>query len=152
MSKRNKSNESTTNELLPTPHDDRDESIRELEVPLEDVGDPTKYPDEPRVLTETEEREIRQDEPNTVITEVDPFYVKDEPKVAEGNLAVKSEKSEDQVTTDFINKARTFLTQSGRVRFLTSQGLTRGQIVKMYPQLYGRTILYQHVRNILVTP
>ena len=72
---------------------------------------------------------------------VDPFYVP-EPK-----------KSEEEVKSEeFITKARSYTTQSARVRFLTSQGLTRGQIVKIYPQLYGRTILYQHVRNILVTP
>jgi len=44
------------------------------------------------------------------------------------------------------------LNVSQTVRYLTAQGFTRGQIVKAFPQIKGRTILYQHVRNILVTP
>jgi hypothetical protein len=82
---------------------------------------------------------------STEVNEPDPFWVP-----GNGNLAVQP--AVQNRTDEFIETARTFQTQSARVRWLTKQGLTRGQIVKIYPGLYGRTILYQHVRNILVTP
>ena len=44
------------------------------------------------------------------------------------------------------------LNVSGAVRYLFSLGFTRGQIVKEFPKARGRTILYQHVRNVLITP
>ncbi len=44
------------------------------------------------------------------------------------------------------------LNVSGAVRYLFGLGFTRGQIVKEFPKAKGRTILYQHVRNVLITP
>jgi hypothetical protein len=41
---------------------------------------------------------------------------------------------------------------SQTIRYLFALGYTRGQIVKVFPKVKGRTILYQHVRNVLVTP
>lgn len=41
---------------------------------------------------------------------------------------------------------------SQAIRYLHNQGFTRGQIVKEFPKAKGRTILYQHVRNVLITP
>ena len=41
---------------------------------------------------------------------------------------------------------------SQSIRYLHALGYTRGQIVKQFPKIKGRTILYQHVRNVLITP
>lgn len=46
----------------------------------------------------------------------------------------------------------TNLNVSQTIRFLTSKGLTRGQVVKYFEAHLGRTIRYQHVRNVLITP
>lgn len=151
---RNKSKEQVQNEtvqeevIVNTSEQSLEERTEQLAQVLTDeihanggelmpVTEPTEVPSEPVYVERT--IEVVQEE------EKDPFWVPD----AVGQLAVQP--SADQADV-FIAKARTFVTQSARVRFLTSQGMTRGQIVKAYPGLYGRTILYQHVRNILVTP
>lgn len=41
---------------------------------------------------------------------------------------------------------------SQTVRYLAGLGFTRGQIVKEFPKIKNRPILYQHVRNVLITP
>ncbi len=41
-------------------------------------------------------------------------------------------------------------TVSARIRYLDSEGLTRSQITKVIPNAKGGTLLYQHVRNVLV--
>jgi len=43
-------------------------------------------------------------------------------------------------------------TVSARIRYLNDQGFTRGQITKLIPNAHGGKLLYQHVRNVLVTP
>ena len=50
-------------------------------------------------------------------------------------------KSESNITIP-----ETILTTSGKIRYLDSQNLTRGQISKVL------NIRYQHVRNVLITP
>lgn len=44
-----------------------------------------------------------------------------------------------------------FVTKSSTVRFLHSEGLTRSQILKIMKEMFPN-MLYQHVRNILITP
>jgi hypothetical protein len=44
------------------------------------------------------------------------------------------------------------LNVSQTIRFLHSQNLSRGDIVRYFETYLGRTIRYQHVRNILITP
>ena len=46
----------------------------------------------------------------------------------------------------------TNLNVSQTIRFLSAQGLTRGDIVRYFETYLGRTIRYQHVRNVLITP
>src|SRR6185369_37579 len=41
---------------------------------------------------------------------------------------------------------------SQAIRHLFGLGYTRSQIVKEFPKAMGRTVIYQHVRNVLVTP
>jgi len=43
-------------------------------------------------------------------------------------------------------------TVSARIRYLDSEGLTRSQITKTITNARGGQLLYQHVRNVLVTP
>lgn len=43
-------------------------------------------------------------------------------------------------------------TVSDRIRYLTAEGYTRGNIIKMIPNAHGKQLLYQHVRNVLVGP
>jgi len=44
-----------------------------------------------------------------------------------------------------------YTTKSATVRYLSSKGLTRSQILKIMKEMFPN-MLYQHVRNILVTP
>lgn len=46
----------------------------------------------------------------------------------------------------------TNLNVSNTIRFLYSTGLSRGDIVRYFETHIGRTIRYQHVRNVLITP
>ena len=79
-----------------------------------------------------------------------PVETNVETPMVEGNLAVQPEQ---KPTERFdVEHLKALKTQSERVRYLTNQGLSRSEIVKAYPIHLGRTILYQHVRNILVTP
>jgi hypothetical protein len=73
------------------------------------------------------------------------------PAVAtQGNLAVAPKPAElpkfDRTTLDGCKSI------SAKVRYLHACGFTRGQIVKVFPSAVGRTILYQHVRNVLIQP
>ncbi len=43
-------------------------------------------------------------------------------------------------------------TVSARIRYLDSEGFTRSQITKLIPNAKGGKLLYQHVRNVLITP
>ncbi len=44
------------------------------------------------------------------------------------------------------------LNVSQTIRFLNDQGMTRGDIVRYFETYLDRTIRYQHVRNVLITP
>jgi hypothetical protein len=44
------------------------------------------------------------------------------------------------------------LNVSQTIRWLTGKGLVRGDVVRYFEQHLGRTIRYQHVRNVLITP
>lgn len=46
-----------------------------------------------------------------------------------------------------VDRLDSFKNKSTKIRYLDSLGLTRGQIVKALPGT-----LYQHVRNVLITP
>ena len=46
----------------------------------------------------------------------------------------------------------TNLNVSETIRFLHSAGLSRGDIVRYFETYIGRSIRYQHVRNVLITP
>jgi hypothetical protein len=41
---------------------------------------------------------------------------------------------------------------SARIRALAADGYTRSQTVKIFKEHFGRDILYQHVRNVLIQP
>lgn len=41
---------------------------------------------------------------------------------------------------------------SDKIRYLDSQQIARGQIVKVLAKHLGRNVRYQHVRNVLETP
>ncbi len=43
-------------------------------------------------------------------------------------------------------------TVSARIRYLDSEGYSRSQITKLIPNAKGDKLLYQHVRNVLVSP
>jgi hypothetical protein len=49
------------------------------------------------------------------------------------------------------DKLATLTTTSSKIRYLDSQKLTRGQISKVL-STPSKTIRYQHVRNVLITP
>jgi hypothetical protein len=77
-------------------------------------------------------------------------------KVIETVSQLKAEtqvKPEVSVVPSFnVDTLKSLTTVSAKVRYLDKCGLTRGQIVKTFPVYCGRTILYQHVRNVLITP
>ena len=60
--------------------------------------------------------------------------------------AAKMNKEVVQVQTNEVNIPEEIVTVSGKIRYLTSIGMKRGEVAKML------NIRYQHVRNVLVTP
>ena len=67
----------------------------------------------------------------------------------EYGVEIKSSTSNPKITDKDLQVLKTLTTESSRVRYLTPI-LTRAEIVKIYPELFGRDIIYQHVRNIQV--
>ena len=70
-------------------------------------------------------------------------------------------KATKQVTTNVVTintaEAKTYdltayTTKSSKIRYLSSVGLTRSQIVKYFKEVLNDEIIYQHVRNVLVQP
>lgn len=53
---------------------------------------------------------------------------------------------------EFEQHLQTLPTTSAKIRYLDSQRLSRGAIVKVMEQHLGRPIRYQHIRNVLITP
>ncbi|KKN65467.1 hypothetical protein LCGC14_0481870 [marine sediment metagenome] len=43
-------------------------------------------------------------------------------------------------------------TVSARIRYLDAEGYSRSDITKAIPNAKGNKLLYQHVRNVLITP
>jgi hypothetical protein len=43
-------------------------------------------------------------------------------------------------------------TKSARIRYLHGLGFQKGPIAKYLSVVYGKTVLFQHVRNVLVQP
>ena len=71
--------------------------------------------------------------------------------------AVEAPKTEVTATEVKMNATQTkaidaMPTVSSRIRYLNDQGFTRGQITKLIPNAHGGKLLYQHVRNVLITP
>lgn len=56
------------------------------------------------------------------------------------------------VTPEVITYPTGCDTKSAKIRYLDSIGKKRGEIAKILTDLYGKTVRYQHVRNVLVTP
>lgn len=66
----------------------------------------------------------------------------------QNNTTIATETKVEYVCKDLIV---TYHTKSGVIRHLGSLGLTRSQILAIMKQEYPN-FLYQHVRNVLITP
>ena len=55
-------------------------------------------------------------------------------------------------TTSSTYDLSSYPTKAAQIRYLDSLGLTRSQIVKVLEEKWNKKILYQHVRNVLITP
>lgn len=64
-------------------------------------------------------------------------------------MATKTNTKEVQVQT---TEAEVKRTTSSRIRELHAEGKTKSEIVKLITAERGKPILYQHVRNVLMTP
>lgn len=49
-------------------------------------------------------------------------------------------------------KVAELTTVSDRIRYLNAQGYSRSEITRAIPNAKGGKLLYQHVRNVLITP
>lgn len=63
-----------------------------------------------------------------------------------------NEKTELKLTKAQQAEVDKLTTVSARIRYLANEGYTRGQITKLIPNAKGGQLLYQHVRNVLITP
>lgn len=61
-------------------------------------------------------------------------------------------KTEVESIVSDVEHFTTLPTKSAQIRYLNSIGKSRSEIVKILSVHYNKTILYQHVRNILITP
>lgn len=73
-------------------------------------------------------------------------------------MSKKNEVQTNEIVTieDQLMIFKTLPTKSAMIRYLDSQGLTKGQIAKIltshfYPN-NEKKVLFQHVRNVLITP
>lgn len=64
----------------------------------------------------------------------------------------KSKQVQDSVIDPIITECLTLPTKSSRIRFLDSKGKSRSDIVKILNTMYDKKVIYQHVRNVLITP
>lgn len=64
--------------------------------------------------------------------------------------------SDPKVNTKVSNTFKKLPTKSSQIRYLNSQGYSRGDIAKILTKHYypkgGKEVRYQHVRNVLITP
>lgn len=65
--------------------------------------------------------------------------------------AISTTPVEEQVTYNIKELLEQFKTKSAVIRHLHSEGLSRGAIVKVFTE-GGEKMIYQHVRNVLITP
>jgi len=70
---------------------------------------------------------------------------------AEAAQSIVEPKIEQKVAFD-AQKYLKLPNTSARIRALAADGYTRSQTVKIFKQHFGRDILYQHVRNVLIQP
>lgn len=54
--------------------------------------------------------------------------------------------------TILIEEMKKLSTKSSQIRFLHTNGISRGEISKILTEHYGKLVRYQHVRNVLITP
>ena len=73
---------------------------------------------------------------------------------SEGNvaLAVASAPAPEPTVSYDPERLASYTTLSAKIRYLHSQGMKRSAIAKTLTAHRGKTVLYQHVRNVLVTP
>lgn len=58
----------------------------------------------------------------------------------------------DSSVDPIIVQMKALTTKSSKIRFLHANNKTRSEIVKILSEEYKKKILYQHVRNVLITP
>jgi Holliday junction resolvasome RuvABC DNA-binding subunit len=92
--------------------------------------------------------DVREVIKETVAETVDQLVTTQQEKPQENPAPQTEEKKLPDYDTE---KVKT-MNVSQTIRYLHSLGYDRGQIVKVFPKVKGRTILYQHVRNVLITP
>ncbi len=70
--------------------------------------------------------------------------------------ATQSTKKSTDKTVELTKAQQTAVakldTVSARIRYLDAEGYSRSEITKAIPNAKGGTLLYQHVRNVLITP
>jgi hypothetical protein len=71
--------------------------------------------------------------------------------MSKAQTEVKVEKAQSAAVQKFDDMPSN-LNVSQTIRWLNAKNLTRSQIVKYFEAHLGRTIRYQHVRNVLITP
>lgn len=57
-----------------------------------------------------------------------------------------------QLSKSQSEKYQALTTVSAKIRYLNSEGFSRGDISRIMTELEGRLVRYQHVRNVLITP
>ncbi len=62
----------------------------------------------------------------------------------------KTKKNESVQSYD-LNELEELKGKSAKIRYLTSKGLSRTEIQKVFKEVFDISILYQHVRNVQVT-
>ena len=70
-------------------------------------------------------------------------------QVAEPQVAAPAANT---LTSDQEAQVRAMKTKSEQMRFLSSLGWKNGPIAKYLTTVYGKTVIYQHVRNVLKQP
>lgn len=60
--------------------------------------------------------------------------------------------SDPKVQANVSKAYKKLPTKSAQIRYLNSQGFSRGDISRILSKYYGKEVRYQHVRNVLITP
>lgn len=68
----------------------------------------------------------------------------------------KTNKRVTEIVIDHIEVMKNLPTKSSQIRYLDSNGYTKGEIAKILTSHYypnnEKKVLFQHVRNVLITP